>query len=226
MNARSWTTSHARYLAGKPYADALARLGTLGQFDIPADRKFFSDPIALEQDPLVEQRESPWGDLQLSLYHATPARYLALTHVHHTQGRRQLHAWTLGVLHDYLCSQPSNFFAVFNHLYRNGKLDLEHSLFAGLPFAELFQAHLDNAKQVEDLDIVSVTQTIKGVWSWEKGAAGTVAQQLLERLDRWLAREGYAALRQLNIREVNGLLFQRYAPAPSAVGWKIWTIMA
>ena len=132
----------------------------------------------------------------MSLYHATPARYLALTHVHHTEGRRprQLRVWTLGVLHDYLCSQPSNFFAVFNHLHRIGKLDLKHSLFAGLPLEELFQAQLDNAQQVEDLDIVSATQTIKGVWSWEKSTGGTVTQQLLERLDRWLAREGYAAL--------------------------------
>ena len=89
---------HARYLARKAYANELARLGALSQFAISADRRFFGNPNALEHDLLVEQRENLWGDPQIRIHHPTSAYYLALAHVHHTQGRRNFEAWTLGVL--------------------------------------------------------------------------------------------------------------------------------
>jgi hypothetical protein len=101
---------HARFLSDKSYAEALARLAALGQFETPADRVFFANPDALEQDLVVERRESRRGDPQLRLYHATPARYLALAHIHHIRGRRHFNAWTLDMLSDYLLSRPSNFF--------------------------------------------------------------------------------------------------------------------
>lgn len=183
------TSVYRGYLKRRPHALALARLSVLSQFEIPAERRLLgADADALAADPLCESLNSPRGEAQLQIYHATPARYLARAYVHEMQGARHAESWQLQVLEEYLRGGPGNLFSALIQLYRIGRADLQHELFARLPLEELFATHLEASATLAELDASNVARVIRGVWVWEKRAADGSARALIRRLDGWIQR--------------------------------------
>ena len=177
---------YSRYLGRdwERYWRDIVSIAVLSQFEISVESQWFQDEVvtALRSNAFVERIVESVANVPqeyLRFFHSTPAKYLIKAAYQRGILRVSENNYILQKLTSYVLFCPGNLFEVFLQLHRNGRDDLQTSLYSNKLVIEAFEGFVQTVQMpISDTWFIDFCLLVYGCWK-QDGGTGLFSKKLI-----------------------------------------------